>query len=115
MIVPKIKTGEKQYGPLVYDSWPTASTKLRPDGETYLVKFSEPRLRIDKKEIPADASIFALIEYPAIETVHFLIDNHIYSVEPKSGWAQIEIASDSPGMIVISVEDESVSLFVTDS
>ena len=67
-------------------------------------------LSVDTWQIEADSTDVATVTYTSNDTVHFVADGLLYSVEPVDSIATLEISADAPGPIPVQVQDKQIML-----
>ena len=67
-------------------------------------------LSVDTWQIDADIADVATVTYTSNDTVHFVADGLLYSVEPVDSMATLEISADAPGPIPVQVQDKQIML-----
>ena len=67
-------------------------------------------LSVDTWQIEADSADVATVTYTSNDTVHFVADGLLYSVEPVDSIATLEISADAPGPIPVQVQDKQIML-----
>jgi hypothetical protein len=114
IIVPKIKNKDGGFEALTYESWPIASYTLLPNGDSYIVEFSDKELKLDKDLIVANGTDFVRISYPAVDSVDFILNNELWTIFPEDGWAILEVAAIKKGILNVSVKDSSENVVIID-
>jgi len=67
-------------------------------------------LNVDTWTLLADSTDVATVTYTSNDTVHFVADGLLYSVEPVDSIATLEISADAPGPIPVQVQDKQIML-----
>jgi len=67
-------------------------------------------LSVDTWTLLADSADVATVTYTSNDTVHFVADGLLYSVEPVDSIATLEISADAPGPIPVQVQDKPIML-----
>lgn len=81
----------------ILDEYPVPPKQPPPEGQFSVLRWT----------IPADASEQAVITYTASDTVYFVVDGAVHTVEPVDGVATLEVFADAPGTIRVEVRDKS--------
>ena len=67
-------------------------------------------LSVNTWTLLADSTDVATVTYTSNDTVHFVADGLLYSVEPVDSIATLEISADAPGPIPVQVQDKQIML-----
>lgn len=111
----------------ISSSVPDGATESQPntpddvfDGETWVtpaIEASPPALGnilTDRWSIPADNTTVATVTYTADDTVYFVVNDTVHTIEPVDYVAALEITADAPGPIRIEVRDKQITIVATE-
>ena len=102
---PLADTWQENQGESIGDTW---------DGTQFVSPPAPPvelgQMEADKHEILSDSQDTATVSITAPDTVHFVVDGDLYSVEPENDTATLEITADAPGPIRVEMQGQSLMI-----